>query len=149
MNAWIGGALTLFFILCASGMVLAVATRGNYPMRALVVVSSVCSVLMMFVSAAALATGRSFVVDLWNLEGLGRFSLRLDMLSAIFLFTAGLVYLPASLFVRNLGQIRFGGRYPTRRYGVLHFALMASVVLILLANDAPLFLISWECMSIL
>ena len=36
-----------------------------------------------------------------------------------------------------------------RRYGVLHFALMASVVLILTANDAPLFLISWECMSIL
>ncbi|MGA9883470.1 MAG: proton-conducting transporter membrane subunit [Candidatus Acidiferrales bacterium] len=31
----------------------------------------------------------------------------------------------------------------------MHFALMASVVLILIANDAPLFLISWECMSIL
>jgi hydrogenase-4 component B len=149
MNAWIGAALGLFFILCGCGAVLSAATRGNYAMRVLAVVSSVCSVLMMFVSGAALATGRSFAVDLWNLEGLGSFSLRLDMLSAIFLFAAGLVYLPASLFVRNLGEIRFGGRYPTRRYGVLHFALMASVVLILLANDAPLFLISWECMSIL
>ena len=37
----------------------------------------------------------------------------------------------------------------THRYGVLYFALMASVVLILVASDAPLFLISWECMSIL
>jgi hydrogenase-4 component B len=149
MNAWIGGALALFFILCACGLVLAVATRGDYPTRVLVAFSTACSILMMFVSAAALATGRSFAVDLWNLDGLGSFSLRLDMLSAIFLFTAGLVYLPASLFVRNLAEIRFGGRYPTRRYGVLHFALMASVVLILLASDAPLFLISWECMSIL
>jgi hydrogenase-4 component B len=149
MNAWIGGALALFFILCACGFVLAAATRGNYPMRLFTVFSTVCSVLMMFVSATALASGRSFAVDLWNLSGLCRFSLRLDMLSAIFLFAAGLVYLPASLFVRNLVQLRFGGRYPMRRFAMLHFALMASVVLILLANDALLFLISWECMSIL
>jgi hydrogenase-4 component B len=146
---WTGGALALFFILCACGLVLSATARGKYPMRVLVVFSTLCSILMMFAAAAALATGRSFETDLWNLEGLGRFTLRLDMLSAIFLFTAGLVYLPASLFVRNFVEDRFGGRYGTRRYGVLHFALMASVVLILTANDAPLFLISWECMSIL
>ena len=32
---------------------------------------------------------------------------------------------------------------------MLHFALMASVVLILTAGDALTFLLSWECMSIL
>ncbi|MGB6484292.1 MAG: proton-conducting transporter membrane subunit [Candidatus Acidiferrales bacterium] len=149
MHAWIGEALALFFILCACGLVLAVATRGNYPMRVLVVFSAVCSVVMMFASAMTLISGHSFAFDLWSLDGLGRFSIRLDMLSAIFLFAAGLVYLPASLFVRNFVEVRFGGRYPMRRYGVLHFALMASVVLVLLASDAPLFLISWECMSIL
>ncbi|MGB8592734.1 MAG: proton-conducting transporter membrane subunit, partial [Candidatus Acidiferrales bacterium] len=149
MVAWIGGSLTLFFILCGCGIVFSAATRGKYPMRVLVVVSTACSILMMIAAAAALATGRSFEADLWNLEGLGRFTLRLDMLSAIFLFAAGLVYLPASLFVRNFVEVRFRGRYPARRYGVLHFALMASVVLILVASDAPLFLISWECMSIL
>ncbi len=149
IDPWIGGALALFFILCACGVVLTAATRGVYPLRALLVFSSACSVLMMFASAAALASGHSFAIDLWSLEGWGRFSIRLDMLSAIFLFAAGLVYLPASLFVRNLVEVRFRGRYPMRRYGVLHFALMASVVLILVANDAPLFLISWECMSVL
>jgi len=146
---WIGGALTLFFVLCGCGLALSAITRGRYPLRVLVGFSVICSILMMFAAAAALATGRSFETALWHLEGLGGLTLRLDMLSAIFLFAAGLVYLPASLFVRNFVETHFGGRYPTRRYGVLHFALMASIVLILTANDAPLFLISWECMSIL
>jgi hydrogenase-4 component B len=146
---WTGGALVLFFILCASGLALSAATRGRHPVRVLVGFSVICSILMMFAAAAALATGRSFETTLWHLDGLGTLTLRLDMLSAIFLFAAGLVYLPASLFVRNFVEARFGGRYPMRRYGVLHFALMASIVLILTANDAPLFLISWESMSIL
>jgi len=146
---WIGGALTLFFVLCGCGLALSAITRGRYPLRVLVGFSVICSILMMFAAAAALATGRSLEATLWNLEGLGFLRLRLDMLSAVFLFAAGMVYLPASLFVRNFVEARFGGRYPTRRYGVLHFALMASIVLILTANDAPLFLISWECMSIL
>ena len=149
MLTWTGGALALFFILCACGLFLSAATRGRYAMRVLVVFSTACSLLMMFAAAAALATGRSFEVTLWHLDGLGPLTVRLDMLSAIFLFTAGLVDLSASVFVRNFVETRFGGRYPLRRYGVLHFALMASVVLILTANDAPLFLISWECMSIL
>lgn len=118
-------------------------------MRVLVVFSTICSILMMLAAAGALATDLSFDATLWHLDGFGPLTVRLDMLSAIFLFTAGLVYLPASLFVRNFVEMRFGGHYPTRSYAVLHFALMASVVLILIANDAPLFLISWECMSIL
>jgi hydrogenase-4 component B len=146
---WIGAALTLFFVLCACGLALSAITRGRHPLRVLVGFSVICSILMMFAAAAALATGRSFETTLWNLDGLGTLTLRLDMLSAIFLFAAGLVYLPASLFVRDFLEARFRGRYPMRRYGVLHFALMASIVLILTANDAPLFLISWECMSIL
>lgn len=149
MHTWAGGALALFFIFCACGLVLSAVSRGRYSMRVLVVFSAICSAFIMIAAAIALVNGRGFEATLWHLDGVGSFSLRLDMLSAIFLFTAGLVYLPASLFVRNLIQARYRGRYPLRRYGVMHFALMASVVLILTANDAPLFLISWECMSIL
>jgi hydrogenase-4 component B len=146
---WIGGALALFFILCACGLVLSATTRGKYPMQVLGVFSTACSLLMMFAAAAALASGRSFEATLWNLESIGRLTLRLDMMSAVFLFVSGMVYLPASLFARKFIEDRFDGRYPIRRYGILHFALMASVVLILTASDALLFLISWECMSIL
>jgi hydrogenase-4 component B len=149
VSIWVGGALTLFFLLSACGLVLSGGFRGNNSMRVLVIFSSVCSVLMMLAAGMALATGRGFEVVLWKIEGMGPLRLRLDMLSAIFLFTAGLVYLPASAFARNLAQRRLRGRYPARNYGMLHFALMISVALILVANDALTFLISWECMSIL
>jgi hydrogenase-4 component B len=146
---WIGGALTLFFILCGCGLLLSAITEGKSSAFVLVVFSAACSGLMMFASATALANGRNFEASLWDLAGLGPLTLRLDMLSAIFLFAAGLVYLPASIFVRNLVQRRFERRYPMRRFAVLHFALMASVVLVLTSSGVLLFLISWECMSIL
>lgn len=149
MHTWTGGALVWFLMLCGCGIISSAVMRGRYTVRVIVGFSMICSVLMMIASGAALVSGHIFGAELWRLDGLGSFSVRLDMLSAIFLFTAGLVYLPASLFVRNFIDARFGGRYPLRRYGVMHFALMASVVLILIAGDAPLFLISWECMSIL
>jgi hydrogenase-4 component B len=151
MNAFdlIRGSLLLFFVLCGCGLVLCALSRGKGPLRVIAVVSTLCSGLMMFASAFVLASGQTPEIRLWNLEGFGPLSLRLDTLSSIFLFIAGLVYLPASLFVsQHLGN-RFHGRYPARRFGVLHFALMASVVLILSAHDAYSFLISWECMSIL
>jgi hydrogenase-4 component B len=116
-------------------------------LRVLVGLSAVCSALMMIAAGIALGSGRTFSAPLWHLDAFGLLSIRLDMLSAIFLFVAGLVYLPASIFVKNFVELRYQGQYPLSRYGVMHFALMASVVLILTAGDAPLFLISWECMS--
>lgn len=149
MHTWAGGALILFFIFCAGGLVLSALTRGRYPLRVLTTFSTVCSVLVIIATSVALTTGRSFEATLWYLNGFVPFSIHLDMLSAIFLLTAAVIYLPASLFVRSFLETRLGGRYPLRLYGTLHFALMASIVLILIANDALLFLISWECMSIL
>ncbi len=149
MNAWIGGTLVLFFAVCGCGLILSAILRGRYPMRVLVGFGAICSVLMMIAAGIALIDGRTFTATLWHLDGLGSLSIQIDHLSAIFLFTAGLIYLPASAFVKNLVESRYQGKYPLCRYGVMYFALMASVVLILTAGDAPLFLISWECMSIL
>lgn len=148
-HAWISGTISLFFLLAVGGMILSAATRNRHSLRVLAIFSSACSLLLMLAAGAALATGQTFRAGLWTIEGIGPLSLRLDMLSAVFLFTAGLVYLPASLFVRELIGRRFRGRYPARSYAVMHFALMISVALILLAGDALTFLIAWECMSIL
>ena len=145
----IRGSLLLFFILCGCGIVLSAATRGKAPLRVVAAFGTLCAVLMMLASALALVSGQTPELRLWNLEGFGSLSLSLDTLSAIFLFISGLVYLPASLFVAHLLGKAFHGRYPARRFGVLHFALMGSVILILTAHDAYSFLISWECMSIL
>jgi hydrogenase-4 component B len=149
MLPWTGVSLKLLFAFGAIGLVLSAVTRGKNTMRVFVVFSSVCSLLMMAAAATALAAGQAFRASLWTIEGVGPLTIRLDMLSAVFLFVAGLIYLPASLFVRNLLEQRFRGRYPLRKYAVMHFALLISVALILVANDALTFLISWECMSIL
>jgi hydrogenase-4 component B len=149
MVSVIGASLILFFLTCAAGILLsAVSGRKGAPL-VIAIAGALSSLLMILASATVLLTGRTYEALLWTLDGFGRLTLRLDSLSSIFLFAAGIVYFSISLFVRNFVNDQMDNAYPTRRYGVLYFALMASVVLIFLASDAPLFLISWECMSIL
>lgn len=149
MNLWTEGAVVSFFILCVCGLLLSAVTSGKSTLRVLVGLSGICSVLLMIVAGATLATGNGFETTLWRLHGLGSLTMHLDMLSAVFLFTTGLVYLPASLYAGSFLVSHADGRHSLRGYSAMHFGLMASIVLILMANDAPLFLISWECMSIL
>lgn len=149
MDRLIQGSLLLFFIACVCGILFSGLFRGKAALRVIGVLSSVCSGALMLASALALVSGQWPEMRLWTLEGFGSFTLRLDALSSIFLFICGLVYLPASLFVARYLRNLFHDRYPAQRFGVLHFALMGSVVLILVAHDAYSFLISWECMSIL
>ncbi len=144
-----GPALVLFFFTCAAGILLsALGGRKRAPL-VVAVAGSLAAVLMVVVSAAVLLSGQTYEAALWNLDGFGPFTLRLDALSSIFLLTAGIVYFPISLFVRRFLSDLQVADSPARSYSVMYFALMASVALILAAGDAPLFLISWECMSIL
>lgn len=142
-------SLILFFLICATGICLSALSGRRCAPLVIASAGAIASILMILASAEVLLTGRSYEAALWVLDGFGRLSLRLDALSSIFLLTAGIVYFPISLFVRSFLNDQQVKDYPAHRYGVMYFALMASVVLILLANDAPLFLISWECMSIL
>jgi hydrogenase-4 component B len=149
MSPWIGAALALFFICCATGLILTAVVSNR--MAAIVVAwqGMLCSIFLMLAAVARLVGGNNFDFSLWMLNGWGALSLHVDALSSIFLFTAGLVYLSCSLFVPDFLIHYFRERYPVRRYGVLHFALMASVAIVLIAGDALTFLIAWECMSIL
>ena len=149
MYELIRDSLILFFILCALGIVLSAALGGRGPLRVVAILSTLCALLIMLASALVLARGQSPEFQLWNLQGFGSLSFRVDSLSAVFLFMCGFVYLPASLFASRYLGVLFHGHYPARRFAVLHFALMGSVVAILCAHDAYSFLISWECMSIL
>jgi len=149
VQVWTSGLLALFFVFSLAGLVLSRVLGSAHSARILAVFSAICSALMMAAAVLALDSGRSVARILWPITGVGTLGWRLDMLSAVFLFTAGFVYLPASLFAAKLARRRLFGRYPMRNYGMLHFALMISVVLLLIANDALTFLVSWECMSIL
>jgi len=142
-------ALLLLFVTCACGIIASALVSRRHSAMVVAVAGTLTSVLMMLAAGTVLVNGGSFEASLWVLEGWGQFTLRLDALSAIFLFVAGLVYLSSSIFVRTFSASRLKNREAARRFGVMHFALLASVVLILVANDAPLFLIAWECMSIL
>ena len=148
MTAAIGGILLSFFVLCGSGLVLSQAGKRH----AAVIIAwlgTLCSVLLMSASALRLIGGQDFDVSLWTLNGWGALSLHLDALSAVFLFTAGLVYLSCSLFAPDYLKHYFQGLYLTGRFGALHFALMGLVALVLLAGDVLTFLLSWECMTLL
>ena len=146
MAAYAGAALVLFYVLCATGLILSSVFRGKYASLVIGWFGTLCSIALMAAAALRLAGGTDFHLNLWTLNGFGTLSLHLDALSAIFLFVAGLVYLSCGFFAPDYLS-RDG--HPAGRYGLLHFALMTSVVLILTAGDVLTFLISWECMSIL
>jgi len=142
-------SLLLFFVSCAVGVLLSALFDHRRSGIVVTIVGALSALFMILTSVVVLVTGRSFEASLWVLRGFGPLTLRLDALAAVFLFAAGIVYFSASLFVGNFIADQVGPRCPVRGYGVMYFALMASVVLILAADNAPLFLISWECMTIL
>jgi formate hydrogenlyase subunit 3/multisubunit Na+/H+ antiporter MnhD subunit len=123
--------------------------RGMYAAFVIAWFGTLCSILLMLAAVTRLAGGQDFHLDLWTRNGWGPLSLHVDPLSAVFLFADGLVYLSCCFFAPDYLLHYFRNRYPAGRYAVLHFALMASVALILTAGDALTFLLSWECMSML
>ena len=142
-------ALLLIFVSCALGIAASALVSRTRVTGVVAIAGTLSAIFMMLAAGAVLVSGRSFGASLWMLQGWGRFTLRLDALSSIFLFAAGLVDLSSSIFVRTFSAHHLKNREATRSFGVMYFALMGSVIVILAANDAPLFLISWECMSIL
>ncbi len=78
----------------------------------------------------------------------GALSLRLDMLSAFFLAVIGLVSLPVAIY--SIGYLKHSaGRRRLRAFGVLINLLLLSLVLIVAASDAIVFLMAWEAMAFL
>ncbi|HTT39079.1 MAG TPA: proton-conducting transporter membrane subunit, partial [Burkholderiales bacterium] len=118
-----------------------------------------CPTLLAWTGAAAAAaaaaaslrvlwSGRSFIGTLWTIIPLGRLSISLDRLSAIFLFTAAIVVMAVAVFSAAYLR-RYAGRYSLRAMNAWFLLLFASIVLILIAGDALLFLLAWEAMSLL
>lgn len=73
--------------------------------------------------------------------------LRLDPLSAFFVFVISLSGVAVSIYA--LGYVReFYGRHSISAMGALYHAFLLSMVLVVTADDAFLFLIVWEIMSL-
>ncbi len=144
-----GSSLVAIFVVCAAGAFFsALFGRKQVPL-VLAIAGALSAILMVLASATVLLTGRPFDAALWTLDRFGRFTIHLDPLASIFLLVSGVVYFSVSLFVASFLRNQADEAHPNLHYSILYFALMASVVLILVAGDTVLFLISWECMSIL
>jgi hydrogenase-4 component B len=138
----------VFFAACGAGILLSLALRPTQLGIVLAWLGSLAAAAAVAAGARVLLTGEVFSRPLWSLSGLTTLTLRLDLLSGAFVLVAGLVLLPASIYAG--GELRresFRGH--ERPFTILLLALYASIVLILIAGDALLFLLAWEVMSIL
>jgi hydrogenase-4 component B len=139
----------LFLILCATGVILAAALPTKRNLVALAWIGSLSSIAILLVSGNVLLSGHLLQIELWKVFPLGKMILKMDRLSALFIFAAGLVFLPVSIFsapYMNLKKYR--KRYSLRSFGIYYHLLFASIVLLLAAGDVLSFLLTWEAMSI-
>jgi hydrogenase-4 component B len=137
-----------FIAACGAGILLSLALRPGRQALVLAAFGCLAAIAAVVAGTHVLLTGEVFTQPLWSLPGLSTLTLRVDPLSGAFVLVTGLVLFPASIYAG--GELRgesFSGR--ERVFTVMLLALYASVVLILIAGDALLFLLAWEVMSIL
>ena len=139
--------LLVFFSLCASGSLIGFIVHKRYARSILALAGSLASLLILWISAESLFFGRAIHVALWKINGLGRLTVSIGGISAVFLAVTGLVFLAVSVFSTNYLK-RYKGRYSIRVFNMWYLLLFASIVFIFIAADALTFLLGWEMMSI-
>jgi hydrogenase-4 component B len=139
--------LAAFFLLCAAGAVIALLIPPRWNPIVLGAVGSLTALIVLLASGMLLVSDAAFRTELWPVLTLGTLTLGADRLSALFLFAAGLVFLPVSMF-SGIYLTKYLPHYSLRYFSVLYHALFASIVLVLIADDAISFLAAWELVSI-
>ncbi|MGH8022493.1 MAG: proton-conducting transporter membrane subunit, partial [Limisphaerales bacterium] len=135
--------ISIFFALCGVGILLSLAAPASRQGNVLAWLGCLASIALVLAGASALLAGKTFSQPLWTLPGLAAtLTVKLDSLSAVFIFITGLVLFPASIFAG-------GSNVQSRAFTVFMFGLYTSIALIFLAGDVVLFLLAWEVMSIL
>jgi hydrogenase-4 component B len=143
-----GLLLTLVFALCFAGALAGSVVPDRRNPALLAWAGSLAALLTLWVSGNVLWSGQVFHAALWTIPGLGTLTVSIDRLSALFLAVAALVVLTSSIF--SAGYLkRYAGHYSLKAHNAWYLLLFASIVLILIASDALLFLLAWEAMSIL
>lgn len=147
MNSAVGWILLVSAILAALG---AVAAPVLPRLSSLFVTCLLTGLIGLTDTAAGwlVITGRgSFEANLYRLSPLGVLQVRAGPLQGFFLILIGV--LSVGIGVYSWSYMRSFGERNIRTFGVLMPLLLVSLIGIVLANDLPLFLMSWEAMSIL
>jgi hydrogenase-4 component B len=142
-----GNFLVLFLSLCGTGVILSALFRGRKNPLILAWVASLAAIVILAASGKVLLSGRLWQTELWTLPFLGTLVLKMDRLSAFFIFVTGLVFLPVSVFGAGY-MSKYLGRYNLRTFSVFYHFLFGSTVLVLVSGDILSFLLTWEAMSI-
>ncbi len=142
-----GSLLVLVFALCGAGALVGVVVPERHNPTFLAWAGSLAALAALWVSADVLRSGRVFHDELWTIQPLGTLTVSLDRLSALFLFVAAVVVLASSVFSASYLK-RYLGHYSLKALNAWYLLLFASIALILIADDALLFLLAWEAMSI-
>ncbi|NOX97725.1 MAG: hypothetical protein GXO98_06695 [Nitrospirae bacterium] len=90
--------LIIFLLLCAGGVFLSLILPERRNPVALAWVASLSSVAILLASGKILLSGQTFQAELWRIASLGVISLKIDRLSALFIFVTGIVFLPVSIY---------------------------------------------------
>jgi PBS lyase HEAT-like repeat len=138
--------IVCFFALCGAGTILSALVSEKSAPAVLAWVGSVASLVLCLLSIEKLLGGQPFELTLWTLPGLGCLTLAVDSVSVPFVLVTGLVFLASSVFSRRY-LARYSEHFSLRAFAVCYHVLLATVVVVLLAGDALLFLIGWEVMS--
>ena len=143
----LGSLIAICFILCGAGAIAACLVPTRWSPLLLAFVGSLSALVVIAIGAQGLVGSESLRIQLWPVLSLGTLVLGIDRLSALFLAIAGLVFFPVSLF-SSVYLVKYAAHRDLRYFSVLYHALFASIVLVLIADDAISFLVAWEGMSI-
>lgn len=106
------------------------------------------SALALSIAIKVLLSGQGIAFVLPGIfPGILDFNFRMDGLSAFFFGLIALIALVASLYGLSY-QKHFYGTYSLGNLGFFYNGLIASLLLVTLANQALFFLLAWECMSL-
>jgi hydrogenase-4 component B len=143
-----GSLFVVFFLLCGIGVILGAVLPDRKNPPVLAAAAALASLSLLWASGRVLFSDHSLATSLWQVSPLIRLSIEIDGVSSFFLFVAGLVFLPVSIF--SAGYLkRYLGSYSLKSFAIFYHLLFASIVLTLIAGDVFSFFIAWEAMSIL
>jgi hydrogenase-4 component B len=142
-----GLLLVLVFALCGVGALAGTVVPERRIPTLLAWVGSFAALAALWVSVDVLRSGDVLRGALWTIQPIGTLTVSLDRLSGLFLLVAAIVVLASSIFSASYLE-RYLGHYSLKAFSAWYLLLFGSIVLILVADDALLFLLAWEAMSI-
>lgn len=116
-------------------------------MLAAYVPAFIASILVAVIACISIKGGESISFTLPSTFGFIPYSFRIDLLGSVFLLIIGVVGAAASLYGTSYSR-HYDEHYNTGYLGLLFNSFLASMVLVVTANDALFFLVAWEMMSL-